>query len=517
MAELTPAMWDNLARDDFDAFARFMFPITQPGVEYEWNWHIECISEHLEAMRRGEIKRLIINLPPRSLKSYLVSQAFPAWILGNDPAEKFINVSYGLSVVEQNAMKCRAIIGSPLFHRMFPAFRMGILDRILHFETSMKGHYYADTALSAITGIGCNYMVIDDPLRPMEALSDTVRNSTNENIRATLLNRFDDKRIGKLLMVMQRVHTDDPTGNLLKDGGIVHLKLPGETKTAIHVRLPTPKRVLEWDMPDDSLLFPVRLSREILDQLRLDMTDYHYAGQILQEPVPVGGGEFRDDWPQYYEGGSISPAKMNTVILCDPAGGEEMNKKKHKKSDWTAFMVVGMANDNNYYLLDIVRDRLNPSDRIDTLFTLHRKWNALAGKPPKVGYEKYGMMTDTHYLRAKQKREGYMFPLIELGGKMIKEERIRRLIPDLQQNRWYFPANLIYVDNDGRRFDLVSELINSEMASFPRGRFDDMLDALSRIYDPELGMIFPRIQPKADQNIIRAGGNRPDGSGWLEF
>lgn len=796
MTKLTPAMWDNLARDDFDAFARFMFPITQPGVEYEWNWHIEAIAEHLEAMVRGEISRLIINLPPRSLKSYLVSQAFPAWVLGNNPAEKFINVSYGLSVVEQNAMKCRAIIGSPLFRRMFPAFRMGVLDRILHFETSMKGHYYADTALSAITGIGANYVIIDDPLRPMEALSDTVRNSTNENIRATLLNRFDDKRIGKLLMVMQRVHTDDPTGNLLKDGGIIHLKLPGETKTAIHVRLPTPKRMLEWDMPEDSLLFPARLSREILDQLRLDMTDYHYctpcespvlmadlstkaiskiwagdeilgfiaghwqdgvkverrrlkpavvqritcfeaeivkitldsgkiirctadhkwftgrnnrsrnekhrklyapakigsklsrvcepylpeiftehdyrlagwlagffdgegsavvnhnrnagciisfaqgagrnlplceklehtltyfgftfgydervrddrkhqreechlsryyyltgnslenmrkllhlikvgkwreriaagayisrfvrreekvlsieadghgpvyglttetgnyivwglassnSGQILQEPVPVGGGEFRDDWPQYYEGGSISPAKMNIVILCDPAGGEEMNKRKRKSSDWTAFMVVGMANDNNYYLLDIVRDRLNPTDRIDTLFTLHRKWNALAGKPPKVGYEKYGLASDTHYIRAKQKREGYMFPLIELGGananglKGFKEERIRRLIPDLQQNRWYFPANLIYVDNDGRRFDLVSELINSEMASFPRGRFDDMLDALSRIYDPELGMIFPRIQPKADQNIIRAGSNRPDGSGWLEF
>lgn len=517
MAELNQKMLDDLCRDDFDAFARFAFPITQPGVHYDWNWHIECISEHLEAMKRGEIKRLIINLPPRSLKSYLVSQCFPAWILGNDPTEKFINVSYGLSVVEQNAMKCRSIIGSPMFKRIFPEFKIGLLDRILHFETSQKGHYYADTALSAVTGIGCNYMVIDDPLKPMEALSDTVRNSTNENIRSTLLNRFDDKRTGKLLMVMQRVHTDDPTGNLLKDSGIVHLKLPGETKTAIHVKLPTPSKTLDWDMPADSLLFPVRLSREILDQLRVDMTEYHYAGQILQEPVPIGGGEFKDNWPQYYEGGVVSPAKMNIVILCDPAGGDELNKKKKKTSDWTAFMVVGLSNDNNYYLLDIVRDRLNPSDRIDTLFTLHRKWNALAGKPPKVGYEKYGMMTDTHYLRAKQKREGYMFPLIELGGKMIKEERIRRLIPDLQGGRWYFPANLMYVDNEGRRFDLVSELVNSEMAAFPRGRFDDMLDALCRIYDAELGMVFPRLLAKPEQSIINAGNLQNEASGWLSY
>jgi predicted phage terminase large subunit-like protein len=507
---------DEAARNDFDLFAQLVFPVTQPGVRYEWNWHIECISEHLQAMHRGEISRLIINLPPRSLKSYLVSQAFPAWVLGKDPTEKFINISYGESVVEQNAMKCRAIINSPLFKRMFPAFKIGLLDRIKHFETSMKGHYYADSALSTVTGIGCNYMVIDDPLKPMEALSDTVRNSTNENIRSTLLNRFDDKRIGKLLMVMQRVHTDDPTGNLLRDKNIVHLKLPGETKRPIHVQLQTPKKFKQWDMAENSLLFPERLSREILDQLRLDMTEYHYAGQILQEPVPLGGGEFKDTWIQYYEGGAVFPSKMNIAILCDPSGGEELNRKKKKSSDWTAFMVVGASNDNNYYLLDIVRDRLNPTDRIESLFTLHRKWNGLSGKPPKVGYEKYGLMSDTHYIKHKQKQDGYHFPLIELGGQMIKEERIRRLIPDMQQNRWYFPANLIYVDNEGRKFDLVSELVNSEMKAFPRGRFDDMLDALSRIYDAELGMFFPRITAKSP-NIINMGKMDNDTPGWLDF
>jgi predicted phage terminase large subunit-like protein len=789
MVELDLKQICDIARFDFAAFARFVFPVLQPGVEFEPNWHIECIAEHLEAMERGELPRLIINLPPRSLKSYLVSQAFPAWVLGRTPSEKFINISYGASVVEQNAINCRRIINSPFYKICFPDLKMGILDRNIHFQTDQGGHYYADTALSTVTGIGCNYMVLDDLLKPMEALSDTIRNSTNENMRATLLNRFDDRRIGKLLMVMQRLHVDDPTGNLLKDKGITLLKLPGETKTRIHVSLKTPKRMMEWDMPENSLLFPVRLSREALDQLRMDMTEYHYCtpaetpilmadlstkrisdvnagdkvmgftaghwqygaklerrkltpstvqritcrradvikitldsgktirctpdhkwftgrgnrsrnekhrklyaaakigsqlsrvcdpflpelktenefrmagwlagffdgegsavvsknrnggcivsfaqgadrnlplcnkleealayfgitfgyderirddrkykyagsplsryyyltgnslenlrkllhvikvnkwrdriaagayisrfirgeervlsiepdgyepvyslttetgnyiawglassncGQILQEPVPIGGGEFKDNWVKYYEGGAIRPASMNIAILCDPSGGEEINKKKRKTSDWTAFMVVGMAPDHNYYLLDIIRDRLNPTERIDMLFTLHRKWVALSGKVPKVGYEKYGMMTDTHYIKDKQKKEGYMFPLIELGGKMMKEERIRRLIPDMQQERWYFPANLIYVDNDGRRFDLVSELVNSEMATFPKGRFDDMLDGLSRIYDPEMSMIFPRLQPKIDQNIIRTGESQ-SASSWMDY
>lgn len=514
MVELTIKEISTIARIDFAAFARFVFPVIQPGVTFEFNWHIECIGEHLEAMERGELPRLIINLPPRSLKSYLVSQAFPAWVLGRTPSEKFINVSYGASVVEQNALNCHRIIDSALFKEVFPNFKFGTLDRIIHYQSTEGGHYYADTALSSITGIGCNYMLIDDPLKPMEALSDTVRNSTNENIRATLLNRFDDKRIGKACMVMQRLHEDDPTGNLMKDGGWHILKLPGETKRRIYVSLKTPSGPREWEMPEESLLFPARLSRLVLDQLRLDMTEYHYAGQILQEPVPLGGGEFKDSWIQYYEQGVIRPASMNIAILCDPSGGEEVNKKRKKTSDWTAFMVVGLGQDHNYYLLDIVRDRLNPTERVDVLFTLHRKWVGLSGKVPKVGYEKYGMMTDTHYLREKQRKEGYMFPLIELGGQMMKEERIRRLIPDMQQNRWYVPATLIYVDNEGRRFDLVSELVNSELASFPKGRYDDMCDALSRIYEPEMGMIFPRLQVKVEKATMRQENSSTD---WLNF
>lgn len=516
MAAITNGALDDAMYADFTTFARFAFSAIQPGVEFEQNWHIECICEHLEAMLRGEIPRLIVNLPPRSLKSYLVSQAFPAWVLGRDPADKFINVSYGASVVEQNALNCRKIIEWPDYKRIFPEFQVGAIDRNMHFQTTQGGHYYADTALSAITGIGCNWMVVDDPIKPMEAMSEQVRRSTNENIRATLMNRFDDKRIAKFLMVMQRVHEGDPTGDMLADGGIVHLKLPGETKKRIHVSLPTPQGVREWDMPEESLLFPARLSRETLDRLRLDMTEYHYAGQILQEPVPIGGGEFKIDWVQHYQGGDVLPTKMNIVILVDAAGGEEMNKKKKKTSDYTAMMVVGLAQDHNYYLLDIVRDRLNLTERVDTLFALHRKWNQLAGKPPKVGYERYGMMADTTYLREKMRREGYMFPLIEVGGQLSKDNRIRRLIPDMQQGRWYFPANLIYVDVEGRRFDLVHELVHSEMLIFNRSRFDDMIDALSRVYETELGMVFPKLTAKIADNITRQGAVNQMSS-WQDF
>ena len=487
---MTKEAIDAACRKSFAAFAAKAFKIIEPGTFYEYSWHIGCIAEHLQAAYDGQLPKLIINMPPRSLKSYLVSVAFPAWLLGKAAHEKIITASYSHDLAKEMSNKCRHIVSSQWYKEIFPTT---VLDPAQnqkhHWETTSRGQYYAASALGSVTGIGCNYLFLDDPLKPMEGQSESIRNSTNENIRATLFSRFNDPRTSRFVMVMQRLHENDPTGNLIIDGGYHLLKLPAETKTAVNIDL----NGINWHMAAGELLFPARLSQEILDQKRLDMTEYHYAGQMLQEPVPAGGGEFKEGWEQYYHG-DVKPKTMNVFILVDAAGGDEVNKKKKKTSDWTAMMVIGLAPDNNYYLLDAVRDRLNPTERINKLFDLHREWNIKSGKPPKVGYEKYGMMTDTHYIEQKKRDEGYNFPLFELGGRMIKEERIRRLIPDMQQNRWYYPRNLWYTDCEGRKIDLVRELIYSEMASFPRAKFDDMIDAMSRIYDMDTR--FPTLKKK---------------------
>jgi predicted phage terminase large subunit-like protein len=296
-------------------------------------------------------------------------------------------------------------------------------------------------------------------------------------------------------MIMQRLHEDDPTGNLLQDGGYTHVKLPAQ---AVGAPVMISLKGKNWQMKQNELLFPQRLTADSLEEKRRDLQEYNYVGQYLQEPVPLGGGEFKDTWLNYYGNGETKPKEMNIYITCDPAGGEELQKKKKKLSDFTCFMVIGLHTDNNYYLLDAVRDRLNPTERVDKLFELHKTWSSLSGKPPKVGYEKYGLMTDTHYIREKQKQIGYRFQLIELGGSMSKEERVRRIIPDLQHGRWWFPSGLLYTDYEGKTLDLMRELVKSEMASFPKARYDDMLDALTRIYDDELQAIFPFVKkPKA--------------------
>lgn len=493
---ITTQQYNDLTRYDLSLFMLEAFKVLEPANALEATWHIDCISEHLMASYRGELPKLIINIPPRCLKSVLVAQIFPAWVLGNQPHTQFIGASYAHSLAERNVMSSRRIIQSERYKQLFPATQISIdQNQKDYFTTTESGQYKGTGIGGTITGFGCNYLIIDDPISPNEGASPTVRATAISEIRQTLFSRFNDKRAAKLVMIMQRVHDDDPTGNLMRDDGYYLLKLPAETKTAVYITLKDRK----WTMSENSLLTP-RLPRTALDELRVELQDAAYAGQYLQEPVPIGGGEFKVDKLQHYKKERVV-GNGNIVILCDPAGGDEMNKKKKKTSDYSTFMVLELGTDNNYYLIDAVRDRLNPTERVDTLFALHRKWNEATKKPPKVGYEKYGMMTDTHYIKVKQNQENYRFPLIELGGKMMKEERIRRMLPDIERGRWWFPETLVRKDCEGRSFDLIKELTEGEMLSFPKARFDDMLDALSRVYDEELGAVFPLLNAQPAKTI----------------
>lgn len=488
-----------LCRLNFGAFTQKAFGIIEPGVLIEWSWHLDCISEHLQAVHDGEIPKIIINQPPRTLKSVQVAQIFPAWEMGLDPSHQLIGASYAHTLAERNVVKTRQIMLSDWYLDTFPKTRISQdQNQKDYFTTTMAGQYKGTGIGGTVTGFGCRTLIIDDPLNPVEAASDTIRNTTINEVRSTLFSRFNKYADGRMILIMQRLHEMDTSGDLLADGGFYHLKLPAINRSTKTISFSI--RGKQWDMEPDTLLSP-RLTRADLDRLSKDMTEYRFLGQYLQEPVPLGGGEFKEEWLQFYQAGGIKPREMNVVILVDAAGGEELNKKKKKTSDWTVMDVIGLAPDNNYYLLDRIRDRLNPTERIDTLFMLHRKWNGLTGKSPKVGYEKYGMMTDTHYIREKQKLDAYNFAVVELGGQVMKEERIRRLIPDMQNGRWYFPPTLLYVDMEGRKFDMITEM-KGEMASFPRARWDDILDTMSRVYEPELFMTFPKLKQTMTQKAI---------------
>jgi hypothetical protein len=199
---------EALARNDLCVFLHKVFATLCPGQAYVPAWHIEAIVNQLERVRRGEIRRLIINMPPRSLKSITASVAFPAFVLGHDPRRRIICVSYSSDLATKHANDFRAVLDSPWYRSMFPHTRVGPYKNCeTEIELTARGFRLATSVGGTLTGRGGEIIIIDDPLKPDDALSEVTRTAANQWFINTLLSRLDDKRTGAIVVVMQRVHS----------------------------------------------------------------------------------------------------------------------------------------------------------------------------------------------------------------------------------------------------------------------------------------------------------------------
>jgi predicted phage terminase large subunit-like protein len=229
---------------------------------------------------------------------------------------------------------------------------------------------------------------------------------------------------------------------------------------------------------------PVLRSREWVAEKRRDMGPYIFACQMLQNPKADETQGFHEDWLKYHDG--IKPQGLNVYLLFDPAGS------KNKKSDYTAAWAIGLGPDENLYVLDMVRDRFNLTQRAKLVMDWHKKYKPMRSNG--VRYEKYGLMADIEHIQSIQKAVNYRFEITEVGGQLPKNERIKRLIPYFEQGRVYLPRTLWYTGSDGKTTDLVQDFIEQEYKSFPVPIHDDMLDALARIAEPELPLVFPQME-----------------------
>ncbi len=229
-------------------------------------------------------------------------------------------------------------------------------------------------------------------------------------------------------------------------------------------------------------------SDEIHFQKRRDMGAYTYAAQILLNPSHDSAMGFRREWLRQYER-LVNLEGFNKYICVDAASS------KKKTSDYTAMVVWGLGPDGNYYLIDMIRDRLNLAERMDRLFTLHRRH-----KPRQVRYERYGMLSDIDAVKWKQEQENYRFDVTEVAGVTSKNDRIRRLVPLFEQGKIWIPKSLNVTDWQGQTVDLVRALVEEEFASFPVGLHDDILDAMSRICEPDLKLAWPK-ERKVEESV----------------
>lgn len=243
---------------------------------------------------------------------------------------------------------------------------------------------------------------------------------------------------------------------------------------------------------------PVLIPQEVLDAKKKSMGAHTFSCQMLLNPIEEGKQTFKSDWLRFHD--LESGDGMNIYILCDPAN----DKKKY--SDYTVFMVVGLNSDGNYYVLDMIRDRLSLTERADALFRLHRKW-----RPKGIGYERYGIQADIQHFQYKMKSDNYRFELREVGGKVSKVDRIKGLQSKFESGNMYLPEILPYRDVEGKMVELTEIFIKHEYLTFPVSKHDDMLDCLARILDKDFSVVWPRIpaeQVPRDRYRRRRAGQR---------
>ena len=224
---------------------------------------------------------------------------------------------------------------------------------------------------------------------------------------------------------------------------------------------------------------PVFLDKKTLDEKRRDFGEYVYNCQMLQNPVADRSMGFKEENLMYYDF-LRNHEGWNYYILCDPAG------EKKEISDYSVILVVALAPDNNYYLIDGVRDRLNLTERTKKIFEFHRRY-----KPLAVGYEKYGKDSDIEHIEYEMNLQNYRFMITPLGGATRKEDRIRKLMPLFEQHRIWLPNTLQFMTSLGNVEDIIRSFIQDEYLAFPVCVHDDMLDCLARIIDQKLNATFP--------------------------
>jgi hypothetical protein len=275
----------QLLRNYLLAFIQKIFQQLNPQTAFMMNWHIEVIAAKLEACLRGEIRRLIINVPPRHLKSLCASVAFPAWVLGHDPAAQLLCVSYAQDLSEKLARDCRTVMNSRWYRALFPTRPLSPKQPVQEYETTQHGYRVATSVGGVLTGRGANLIIIDDPLKPEEALSASQRMRVNDWYDNTLYSRQNDKTSGCIILIMQRLHEDDLVGHVLEQENWEVVSFPALAERAEQHRIITPFGPRTFTRQIGDVLHPQREPRETLERIRRTIGEYNFAGQYQQTPA----------------------------------------------------------------------------------------------------------------------------------------------------------------------------------------------------------------------------------------
>ena len=347
----TAARYEALLRADFAGFAHRAFCELNPRATFAMNWHFEAMAAKLAAVRDGRVGRLIINVPPRHLKSHLASVSFPAWCLGHNPSAQILCVSYAQDLADKLSRDCRRIMASDWYQRLFPARLSPQRQAVPEFETTAQGCRLATSVGGVLTGRGADIIIIDDPLKPEEALSQAQRQAANEWFDHTLYSRLNDKRKGAIVLIMHRLHEDDLVGHVLaqEPWEVVRFPAIAEDDETHMIEAPLESRCVT--RAHGEALHPEREPLAMLEQIRRTIGEYNFAGQYQQAPTPQGGGLVKAVWFRNYAPNE-RPGEFDRVVQSwDTAN------KASELSDFSVCTSWGIKG-KDLYLLHVLRRRM---------------------------------------------------------------------------------------------------------------------------------------------------------------
>ena len=451
----------RLAGSKFEPFVEMAWSILEPTTPFQSSWHISLIAEYLEAVSAGQIHRLVINMPPRYGKSILTSVMWPAWEWIRFPSRRWLFVSHSDTLAKKHSLDRRLLIQHDWYRRNFPTVRLTRDQQAkAEFHNTRRGAMIATSMGGSITGKGGDRLVIDDPHSPDQVESDLQRQHATERFRVSLSTRLDDKAHGAIVLVMQRLHSQDLSGVCL-DLGFDHLCLPARAPQRTTIVFPKSRRTLVRNA--DEPLWPAREDGASLDALRVTLGSYAFAGQYQQEPVPRTGGMFSREWWPYYD----------EMPATDPVQWVQSWDLTFKEGDGTDYVVglVAARVGAMVFLVDRFKQRAGFVETCQAI-------KATAARYPQTDCV---LIEDAaNGAAVVDALRGEIPGLIAVSPEGGKIARAHAVQAQIEAGQVHLPRP--YTSSGGVRSDrLWVEDFIGQCAAFPRGPHDDDVDALTQL------------------------------------
>ena len=440
-----------LLRNDYHAFMQKAFETVNPGRDFLPNWHTRSMAWHLAQCYAGNIRLLIITLPPRHLKSLSASVAFPAWVLGHDPTRRVICASHGDDLAAMFSLQTRAVMQTPWYQRTFPMTKLSKSKNTeREFVTTRKGNRFSTSVGGSMTGRGANFIIIDDPIKTNEATSEAERNQVNEWFRNTVFSRLDDKNKDVIIIVMQRVHVNDLVGNVsgLLKWTVLDLPAIAPAPACIQIGDNAFHEREEGDIPH-----PAHEDQAALDEIKQVLGSFAFEAQYQQNPLPPEGNMVKLEWFKRYA------ARPSRDVFSQIVQSWDTATETGAATSYSVCTTWGIL-ENRYYLLHVLRERMDFPALKSTVIRHARNWGA-----DTVLIEKAG---SGHALLQCLLSETNL-SAIAITPEFDKETRLAQASPQIEAGRVHLPTEALWLAE-----------FEKEVLAFPNGKFDDQVDSLSQ-------------------------------------